>query len=233
MNNINSFQEYQKLAVRTAVKYDPYKNELFDSIVINSQLFEIEHCAAGLCTEAGEFNDQLKRHKFYGKPLDTVNLQEELGDTLWYIGTICERLGWDMSVIAAMNIEKLKARFPEKFDQLKVLNRDLPAERKALKSISPATIQEALLNAASNNVLDKVAEALNVSTDVLQTGRVYTCGALKDGCESDCEQCLCFGGSEGTLVDNPEDFKYPLKPGTYNISTYDDVKKFKSATVVE
>lgn len=44
------------------------------------------HATTGGLTEiGGEFADQLKAHIFYGKPLDVVNLGEELGDSWWYI----------------------------------------------------------------------------------------------------------------------------------------------------
>jgi NTP pyrophosphatase (non-canonical NTP hydrolase) len=42
------------------------------------------HSVLGLKTEAGEALDALKRHVFYGLPLNTVNLAEEIGDLAWY-----------------------------------------------------------------------------------------------------------------------------------------------------
>jgi hypothetical protein len=43
------------------------------------------HSVAGLFTEVGELVDAYKRHWFYKKDLDRVNLKEEIGDILWYI----------------------------------------------------------------------------------------------------------------------------------------------------
>ena len=40
----------------------------------------IIHSAMGCATEAGELLDSVKKHIFYGRELDTVNLQEEIGD---------------------------------------------------------------------------------------------------------------------------------------------------------
>lgn len=42
------------------------------------------HSLIGMRTELGESLDAIKRHIFYGKPLNIVNLCEELGDTCWY-----------------------------------------------------------------------------------------------------------------------------------------------------
>lgn len=46
------------------------------------------HVAWGLFTEVGELVDQAKKHIFYNKPLDIVNLKEELGDVMWYLAIL-------------------------------------------------------------------------------------------------------------------------------------------------
>lgn len=46
---------------------------------------DLLHCATGLVTESAELVDAIKKHVFYGKPLDVVNIKEEIGDILWYI----------------------------------------------------------------------------------------------------------------------------------------------------
>ena len=43
------------------------------------------HSKMGIQTECGEAIDTLKRHIFYGKEIDYINLQEEIGDIMWYI----------------------------------------------------------------------------------------------------------------------------------------------------
>lgn len=84
----------------------------------------ILHAAAGMCTEAGEFVDQLKKHIFYGKPLDTINLEEEIGDLFWYVGIMCDTGGFDITSIMEKNIAKLRKRYPDKFTEHDALNRD-------------------------------------------------------------------------------------------------------------
>lgn len=91
------------------------------------------HAAMGLSTEAGEFLDALKKHLFYGKELDLVNLKEEIGDLMWYLAIACDALGTDFETEQARNIAKLKARYPEKFTSDKAIERDLTVEREVLE----------------------------------------------------------------------------------------------------
>jgi NTP pyrophosphatase (non-canonical NTP hydrolase) len=72
-------------------------------------------CALGLAGEAGEVVDLLKKHLCHRKPLDRVKLIEELGDTLYYVATICYLNGLKLEDVAAMNTIKLNRRFPDGF----------------------------------------------------------------------------------------------------------------------
>ena len=92
------------------------------------------HAAIGMCTESGEFIDQLKKHIFYGKPLDKVNLKEEIGDLMFYIGVAMDVLETDFDTEQRKNIAKLKARYGEKFSSKAAIERDLGKERKILES---------------------------------------------------------------------------------------------------
>lgn len=94
----------------------------------------ILHAAVGLATEAGEVQDALKKHLFYGKPLDKVNLAEEMGDIFWYMAILADVLGVSFDDIQDKNIAKLKARYGDKFTAAAALNRDLETERKILES---------------------------------------------------------------------------------------------------
>jgi len=94
------------------------------------------HAGMGIATEAGEFLDALKKSIFYGSELDRVNLQEELGDLLWYIAIAMDELGTDFETEMRRNVEKLKARYPEAFDRERAEKRDLDRERSILESDS-------------------------------------------------------------------------------------------------
>lgn len=91
------------------------------------------HMVIGMATEVGELQDIYKKRLAYDKPIDEVNEKEELGDLMWYIANHVRWKGWDLEEIMQTNIDKLKARFPEKFDNEKALNRDLTKERKILE----------------------------------------------------------------------------------------------------
>jgi NTP pyrophosphatase (non-canonical NTP hydrolase) len=92
------------------------------------------HGMVGLCTETGEIQDALKRHFFYGKPIDPVNLKEELGDVMWYIAIMCDELGISLGDVMEANIAKLEKRYAGGFTEQKAVNRDLETERAVLES---------------------------------------------------------------------------------------------------
>lgn len=100
-----NFPEYQAAAERTAKIYPQTAQNLI-------------HAALGLSTETGEFTTEVKRHVVYEKPLDAeinTHLIEELGDILWYVSLAATALGVPLAAIARRNIEKLQARYPEKY----------------------------------------------------------------------------------------------------------------------
>lgn len=166
--------EYQQLAARTCSDLGGKSKNLL-------------HMRLGVITEFGEALDMIKKHLAYGKPLDLVNIQEEISDIMWYlvnqlriieqkigeinpkhfnideieynedavkvlaynlesiltayltgdeINDIIDDLyvvsvenGFDFFKGLENNINKLKVRFPDKFDAEKALNRNLDAER--------------------------------------------------------------------------------------------------------
>ena len=93
---------------------------------------DLLHAAMGISTEAGELLDALKKAIFYGKPLDSVNLKEEVGDVMWYIAIACHALGISIEQVCAMNIAKLRARYPHKFTSHDAINRDVAKEIQAM-----------------------------------------------------------------------------------------------------
>jgi NTP pyrophosphatase (non-canonical NTP hydrolase) len=93
------------------------------------------HGMIGVSTEAGELLDVAKKAMIYGKTPDLVNVKEELGDLLWYIGLMCIDLNCTFEELFDMNWEKLKLRYEKgKFSEDSALNRNLAAERVALET---------------------------------------------------------------------------------------------------
>lgn len=115
-------QTYQTKASRTLAKID---GNILDDL----------HMVIGMQTEVAEIADVYKKNIAYNKPLDLVNIKEELGDAMWYIANLCNMHGWDLRDILDTNIAKLQARYPEKFTEKQALNRNLSEERKILETI--------------------------------------------------------------------------------------------------
>lgn len=99
--------EYQKLAMRTA----------------NEKCFNLANAGLGLSGEAGEATDIIKKHLFHGHDLCPEHLAKELGDVMWYVALNATLIGYDLDRIMRMNIDKLKARYPEGFDPEKSQHR--------------------------------------------------------------------------------------------------------------
>lgn len=94
------------------------------------------HAALGLMTEAIEFSEAVFGHIFDGKEIDKVHLKEELGDLFWYTAIPVNLFGWTYEDVMAVNIAKLRARYPGKWSQDAAFNRDLVGERAVLETPS-------------------------------------------------------------------------------------------------
>ena len=71
--------------------------------------------SVGMCAEAGEFTEIVKKIIFQGKPVNEENmfhLKRELGDIMWYVAQACMGLDISLDEIMEMNVDKLKARYP-------------------------------------------------------------------------------------------------------------------------
>lgn len=98
------FASYQALAERTARRdRDP--------------ALRLSNAALGLAGEAGEAIEMVKKHLHHGHELDRSRLAKELGDVLWYLAECCSVAGIELDAVAEANIEKLRARYPEGFEE--------------------------------------------------------------------------------------------------------------------
>jgi NTP pyrophosphatase (non-canonical NTP hydrolase) len=94
---------------------------------------DITHMLFGMLTEIGELTDIFKKNMAYGKDIDWVNVEEELGDLMFYIASFCRINKIDLDKVISTNILKLESRYPEKFTEYHALNRDLEKEREILE----------------------------------------------------------------------------------------------------
>ena len=77
----------------------------------------------GLCGEAGETIDLVKKHLYQGHALDKQKLAMELGDIAWYLAETAYALDIPLEKILRANLEKLKKRYPEGFSTERSINR--------------------------------------------------------------------------------------------------------------
>lgn len=103
--------DYQQAALRTAPGDLPPEKLLLNGLM-------------GLNGEAGEAIDILKKHLFQGHELDTAHMAKELGDVAWYLAVSANAIGYDLETIMQMNVDKLKARYPDGFDAEHSLHRN-------------------------------------------------------------------------------------------------------------
>ena len=109
---IMTINEYQYAALRTAQT---------DKLTANELLL---NAALGLCGESGEVADIVKKFRFQGHELDVEHIAKELGDIAWYLAVGAYAIGLDLETIFRMNIDKLKARYPNGFSTDRSLHRD-------------------------------------------------------------------------------------------------------------
>ena len=87
-------------------------------------LLNVIYAAMGMCGEAGEASELVKKYAYHGHTIDTEHLARELGDVLWYVSYMAHLFGYPLGKIMAMNQEKLAKRYPDgKFDAERSNNR--------------------------------------------------------------------------------------------------------------
>jgi NTP pyrophosphatase (non-canonical NTP hydrolase) len=95
-----TLDDYQQSAART----------------VNSRLTEPERlldAAAGLAEESGEILGLVRKHVFQSHELQPAKLEAELGDALWCLAIIAKSAGLSLEHVAAANVAKLRARYPD------------------------------------------------------------------------------------------------------------------------
>ena len=87
-------------------------SELYDQGFPSERLLT---ASVGMCAEAGEFTEVVKKIIFQGKPVNEENLfhlKRELGDIMWYVMQACMGLDISLDEVIEMNVDKLVKRYP-------------------------------------------------------------------------------------------------------------------------
>ena len=91
-----TLSEYQEQAIKTAI-YPAH--------------FAVLYPALGLCGEAGEVAEKVKKSiRDDGGVWKKDEIAKELGDVLWYLANIADDLGVSLEDVAAENLKKLSSR---------------------------------------------------------------------------------------------------------------------------
>lgn len=106
----------------------------------------LEHMVIGICGEAGEIADGIKKNSIYGKPLDDKNIIEELGDIEFYLAGLRQMLGISRYETLGANVRKLQARYKDGYSDTAAIERadkkPAEAELQVIDVTSPKYIAE-------------------------------------------------------------------------------------------
>lgn len=101
--------EYQKLAART-MNFEWSRGD------------QGKHALHGMVGEIGELHS-IYQKRYQGHPFNEEHAKKEVGDLLWFVAEYCTAHNWNLEDIMQMNIDKLRARYPDGFSSDKSLNR--------------------------------------------------------------------------------------------------------------
>ena len=90
--------------------------EMSAARTLNPKLSETERlmdAAAGLAEESGEILGLVRKHAYQGRDLPRDEVLIELGDALWCLAMTAKCAGLTLDQVAAANVAKLRARYPD------------------------------------------------------------------------------------------------------------------------
>jgi NTP pyrophosphatase (non-canonical NTP hydrolase) len=144
-NILSSFDTYAQMAdgikkylmygkePKGAVTSSAYNNISANVKNLTDKQIRVFHAILGIMTESQELLEGFCKGLDAEEGIDEVNLAEELGDLAWYQALLVDALqvSWDQQLVK--NIDKLKARYGEKFSEERAIVRDLATEREILE----------------------------------------------------------------------------------------------------
>ena len=96
------------------MKLDDYQYEASKTAIYPKLGHTVVYPALGLAGEAGEVAEKVKKmcRDEYCRltPAKAAEIAKELGDVLWYVSACATEIGYTLSEVAALNIEKLESR---------------------------------------------------------------------------------------------------------------------------
>ena len=98
-----------------------------ETLAVNPRMF---HSIIGIATEASELVEALE---LSGGEMDYTNVSEEMGDIGWYQAIAFDEMDTTLENSYTAVVEKLKARYSDKFTSDEAINRDVKEERVVLE----------------------------------------------------------------------------------------------------
>lgn len=114
-------EEYLRAAVFEEIENNLYRTRNRGNEFIFAN--QLANAVLGLCGEAGEVGDLIKKQLFHGHTANPQKIAEELGDVLYYVFWIANLYDLTVDQIVAQNIQKLYFRYPDGFDSDRSINR--------------------------------------------------------------------------------------------------------------
>lgn len=97
-----SFSDYQSIASSTK-QYGAGRPIEYPALKLNGEAGEVaEKVGKTLRDNNGEYTEEIK-----------LGIMKELGDVLWYIAAIATDMGYNLSEVASMNVQKITKRRAE------------------------------------------------------------------------------------------------------------------------
>lgn len=108
--------------------FDDFQEEVKNNGVVNEVIEKgfdtvLTHYATSISIEAGEITDHMKKVAFQGHELEEEKIETHLKKVLTNIAIVAYLLGYRLSKVAMMNVDKLRTRYPKGFSVEDSVNR--------------------------------------------------------------------------------------------------------------
>lgn len=114
--DLNKYKDFVNgVTSKPSKEYNEFSQRVQSLIDTGADIPRLLTAGIGLSSEAGEFNEIVKKIVFQGKEYSADNvfhMKRELGDIMWYWMQACLALELDPNDVIAENVAKLEARYP-------------------------------------------------------------------------------------------------------------------------
>ena len=108
-NNLSEDVKFPAMRKIEETTFNGYQ-DFVKTMKVYPEKHAIVYPALGLCGEAGEIAEKIKKWLRGDRELDKDALLKELGDPLWYIASLADDLGFTLQQVVDANVEKLTSR---------------------------------------------------------------------------------------------------------------------------